>query len=189
VLNINGTATFRAPDAEQLFVAYGSRGSTVSKQCISAWLIKLIQFVYNKGHLPVPFGVKDHQTCKQATSIADLAGVDPHTICEVANWASLCTFAHHYHLDFVAQVRSRFGRMVLQVAGSGGPLNGYSTDLSLVAEGGSGHVLSALRSPASGQCRWDLSVVDLDVHIFIYVLFNEWGRGGRIDGSLWLSTP
>ena len=43
----------------------------------NAWLVELIQFMYNKGHLRVSLGVKDHQTRKQATCIADLAGVDP----------------------------------------------------------------------------------------------------------------
>jgi hypothetical protein len=131
---INRTATFRAPDTEQLFVAYGrrSRGSAISKQRISAWLVELVQFVYDKGHLPVPIGVKGHQTRKQATSIADLAGVDPQAICDAATWASRCTFARHYRLDLVAQVRSRFGRTVLQVAGSAQPPGGCSADLAWV---------------------------------------------------------
>ena len=117
---INRTAVFRAQNVEQLFVAYGrkSHGSAISKQRISAWLVELIQFVYQKSHLPIPKGIKGHQTRKQATSIADLAGVDPQAICDAATWASRCTFARHYRLDMVAQVRSRFGRTVLQVAGS-----------------------------------------------------------------------
>ena len=117
---INRTAASRAPDTKQLFVAYGgkTRGSAISTKRISAWLVELIEFVYLKSHLPVPQGIRGHQTRKQATSIADLAGVPPQTICEAATWASNCTFARHYRLDMVAQVRSRFGRTVLQVAGS-----------------------------------------------------------------------
>ena len=88
--------------------------------------------MYDKGHLPVPLGVKGHQTRKQATSIADLAGVDPQAICDAATWASRCTFARHYRLDLVAQVRSRFGRTVLQVAGSAHPPGGCSADLAWV---------------------------------------------------------
>jgi hypothetical protein len=120
---INRTAAFRAPNTEQLLVAYGgkSRGSAISKQRISAWLVELIKFVYENGNLPIPQGIKGHQTRKQATSLADLAGVDPQAICNAATWASRCTFARHYRLDMVAQVRSRFGRTVLQVAGSAPP--------------------------------------------------------------------
>jgi hypothetical protein len=120
---INRTALYRASDAEQLFVAYGpkSKGQPVSKQRISAWLVELIKYVYEKGHLPIPQGIKGHQTWKQATSIADLAGVDPQQICDAATWASRCTFAKHYRLNVATQIRSHFGRTVLRVAGSSNP--------------------------------------------------------------------
>ena len=117
---LNRTAAYRAPDAVQLFVTYGGKspGSPVSKQRISAWLVELIEFVYKQADLPIPQGIKGHQTRSQAASLADLAGVSPQQICDAATWATGCTFARHYRLDMTAQVRSQFGRSVLTISGS-----------------------------------------------------------------------
>ena len=90
-------------------------GSLVSKQHISAWLVKLISFVYEQAGLPIPQGIKDHQTRKLATSWADLAGVDPQQICDAATWSSTCTFSRHYRLD-LATVSTQFWQ-----SGSFGP--------------------------------------------------------------------
>ena len=120
---IERTRHFRAPNTRQLFVAYGGndKGHPITKQRLSAWLVELIHFVYDQNDLPIPQGVKGHQTRKQATSLADMAGVDPQAICDAATWASRCTFAHHYRLNMVAQVRSNFGRTILKVAGASNP--------------------------------------------------------------------
>ena len=117
---VNSSASYRKARAQQLFVCYGgkSRGNPVSKYRISSWLVELIAWVYTHQNLPVPQGIKGHQTRKQSTSIADLAGVDPQLICAAATWASRCTFAKHYRLNLAAKARSHFGRTVLQVAGS-----------------------------------------------------------------------
>ena len=117
---LNRTASLRAPNTEQLFVTYGGKspGSPVSKQRISAWLVELIAFIYEQAHLPVPKGIKGHQTRKMATSWADLAGVDPQLICDAATWSSACTFSRHYRLDLTAQAQSMFGRAVLLTPGS-----------------------------------------------------------------------
>ena len=117
---VNSSAAYRKPDAQQLFVCYGgkTRGDPVSKSRISSWLVELITWVYTHQGLPVPQGIKGHQTRKQSTSIADLAGVDPQQICAAATWASRCTFAKHYRLNLAAKAKSNFGRTVLQVAGS-----------------------------------------------------------------------
>ena len=111
---------YRAPSVSQLFVAYGGpkRGQAVTKRRISAWLVELIQVVYESQGLPAPQGVRAHQTRAQATSLAELAGVDPLAICRAATWASTCTFAKHYRMDVAARARSDFGRRVLTVAGS-----------------------------------------------------------------------
>ena len=117
---LNSSARYRKRGVEQLFICYGgkSRGQPISKSRISSWLVELITWVYVHQGLPTPQGVKGHQTRKQSTSIADLAGVDPQQICAAATWASHCTFAKHYRLNLAAKARSNFGRTVLQIAGS-----------------------------------------------------------------------
>jgi hypothetical protein len=69
--------------------------------------------------LEVPMGIKGHQTRKVATSIADMAGVDPQAICNAATWASRCTFAKHYRLNLAAKARSAFGRQASARRSSG----------------------------------------------------------------------
>jgi hypothetical protein len=49
--------------------------------------------------LPVPLGVKDHQTRKLATSIADMAGVNPQDVCNAVTWASGSIFMEAYGLN------------------------------------------------------------------------------------------
>ena len=119
-LYLERSRTYRDPSVSQLFVAYGGgkRGQAVSKRRISSWLVELIQFVYEEQGLPPPQGVRAHQTRAQATSLAELAGVDPLAICRAATWSSTCTFTKHYRMDVAARARSDFGRRVLSVAGS-----------------------------------------------------------------------
>ena len=78
--------SYRSWETEQLFVALGGKASDslVSKQCISTWLVELIEFVYCQADLPVLQGNKCHETKKQDTSLADLAGVDPKQTCDAA---------------------------------------------------------------------------------------------------------
>jgi len=104
----------------QLFIAYGKKdlGNPISKQRLSRWLVETIQFAYTVQSLPVPQGIKGHQTRKQAASIAELAGASPTTICDAATWASTCTFAKFYRLNIAATASADFGRRVLQVAGA-----------------------------------------------------------------------
>ena len=111
---------YRQADVSQLFVCYGSkkRGSAVSKQRISRWLVECIGAAYQAIGQDPPEGVKGHQTRSQATSWAEMAGVNPQTICNAATWSSTCTFAQHYRLNVVSRQRSDFGRRVLALAGS-----------------------------------------------------------------------
>jgi len=104
----------------QLFIAYGKKdlGNPISRQRLSRWLVETIQFAYVSQGLPVPQGIKGHQTRKQAASIAELAGAAPSTICDAATWASTCTFARFYRLNIAASASADFGRRVLQVAGA-----------------------------------------------------------------------
>jgi len=104
----------------QLFIAYGKKdlGKPISRQRLSRWLVETIQYAYTVQNLPVPRGIKGHQTRKQAASIAELAGASPSTICDAATWASTCTFAKFYRLNIAATASADFGRRVLQVAGA-----------------------------------------------------------------------
>ena len=104
----------------QLFLCYGiqKRGLPVSKTRISEWLKLVIADCYRKMQLDEPQGVKGHQVRKQATSWADMAGVDPQKICDAAIWKSKCMFARHYRLDLSHSVRSDFGRRILQASAS-----------------------------------------------------------------------
>jgi hypothetical protein len=117
------SALYRADGAEQLFVAYGAKklGQPISKRRLSAWLVETVAIAYQVQGLPVPMGVKGHQTRKLATSIADMAGVDPQDICNAATWASGSTFVKAYRLNVTEKVSSTFGRQILRVAGSATP--------------------------------------------------------------------
>lgn len=71
--------------------------------------------------LPVPLGVKVHQTRKLATSIADMAGVNPQDVCNAVTWASGSTCVEAYGLSVREKVSSTFGRRILRVAGAATP--------------------------------------------------------------------
>jgi len=120
---VRRSGTYRLDGATQLFVAYGGRvkGKPISKQRLSNWLVECIKFTYEKHILPVPDGVKGHQTRKMAVTYADMAGADPQTICEAATWQNTNTFARFYRLDAVANSDAEFGRRVLTLAGSSTP--------------------------------------------------------------------
>jgi hypothetical protein len=110
----------KQPGCHQLFLCLGGKrkGKPVSKVRISQWLKKLIQDAYKTLGLPPPEGVKGHQVRKQATSWADMAGIDPQKICDAATWKSDSVFARHYHLDLVHGARSDLGRSVLRLGAS-----------------------------------------------------------------------
>ena len=104
----------------QLFLSYGGRdkGKPVSKKQISQWLKMVVQECYARKGLGPPLGVQGHQVQKQATSWADMAGVDPQRICDAAMWKSQSVFAKHYQLDLIHGARREFGKRVLQLAAS-----------------------------------------------------------------------
>ena len=120
---VNATKPFRGT-AQQLLLCYGKkvRGQPVSKQRISTWLKDVIKDCYALRGLAAPEHVKGHDVRKQATSWADLAGVEPEKICEAATWQSTnklsSMFARHYRLDLLRENRSDFGRQVLRSAAS-----------------------------------------------------------------------
>ena len=107
-------------NCSQLFLCYGGQnaGKPVSKKRISQWLKMVIQDCYERKNLDAPEGVKGHQVRKQATSWADMAGVEPQKICDAATWRSQSVFARHYKLDLLHGARSDFGRQILRLAGS-----------------------------------------------------------------------
>ena len=120
---VNATQPFRGT-SQQLLLCFGKkvRGEPVSKQRISTWLKEVIKDCYALKGLAQPDHVKGHDVRKQATSWADLAGVDPEKICQAATWQSTNKlsnmFARHYRLDLLSECPSDFGRQVLKSAAS-----------------------------------------------------------------------
>ena len=120
---IEATRPFRGT-SQQILLCYGKNciGKPVSKQRISNWLKDVIKDCYILQGKPVPQHIKGHDVRKQATSWADLAGVDPQRICEAATWQSTnklsSMFARHYRLDLLGENRSSLGRRVLNLAAS-----------------------------------------------------------------------
>ena len=56
------------------------------------------KYSYDKHDLSTPDGLKGPQTRKMAVTYADMAGVDPQTICEAAYWANSSMFAKFYRM-------------------------------------------------------------------------------------------
>ena len=117
-------AARRRSGANQFLLCYGSKflGQPVSKQRISKWLQELVRDCYKREGLEPPGGVKGHQVRKQATSWADLAGVDPATICQAATWRTSkgisTMFGKYYKLDLLRSNTSDLGRRVFEVSAS-----------------------------------------------------------------------
>ncbi|XDV34775.1 hypothetical protein PO909_004902, partial [Leuciscus waleckii] len=96
---VHRTSGWRKSD--QLFVYFGlsKKGSLVSKQTISKWIVEAISSAYEVRNLPSPLLIKAHSTRGVASSRALLAGVSLQEVCDAAGWASPHTFIKHYSLD------------------------------------------------------------------------------------------
>lgn len=79
-----------------MYVCYGGhgKGSALSKQSLSNWIVDTITHVY-RFRLSVP-PVKCHLDSSVSTSRATLKGVPLKDICAAGAWASSCTFARFY---------------------------------------------------------------------------------------------
>lgn len=87
--------------SDQLFVCFGGRtkGSSVSKQRLSRWIVEAIALCYSSMGLECPIGVRAHSTRGMASSWAWSSGVSIKDICEAAGWSSPSTFVRFYNLD------------------------------------------------------------------------------------------
>lgn len=94
-------ATTHLRKTDQLFVCYGAarRGTAVSKQRLSNWVVDVITMAYKKAQKPLPGSVSCHSTRSVSTSWAAFRGVSMADICAAATWASPCTFARFYKLN------------------------------------------------------------------------------------------
>ncbi len=99
---IERSAPFR--QLEQLFVCFGGRtkGSPVTKQRLSKWIIDTITLAYSSLGLQCPMGVSAHSTRGVTSSWAWSSGVSIAEICAAAGWASPSTFAKFYNMDVPA---------------------------------------------------------------------------------------
>ncbi len=96
---IECSAPFR--QSEQLFVCFGghTKGSPVTKQRLSRWIIDAIKLAYSSLGQLFPMGVRDHSTRGIASSSAWSSGVSIAEIRVAAGWASPSTFARFYNLE------------------------------------------------------------------------------------------
>ena len=96
---VHRTSGWRKSD--QLFVCFGlsKKGSPVSKQTISKWIVEAISSAYEVRNLPSLLLIKAHSTRGVAFPRALLAGVSLQEVCDAAGWASPHTFIKHYSLD------------------------------------------------------------------------------------------
>ncbi len=90
--------------SEQLFVCFGGRtkGSPVTKQRLSRWIIDTITLSYSSLGQQRPMGVRALSTRGIASSWAWFSGVSIAEICAAAGWASPSTFARFYNLEVPA---------------------------------------------------------------------------------------
>ncbi len=79
---------------EQLFVCFGppNKGSPVSKQRMSKWVVEAISFACESAGQPSPMAVRSHSTRSMAASKALISGVALQEVCDAAGWSSPHTF-------------------------------------------------------------------------------------------------
>ncbi len=96
---VDRTALWRGSD--QLFVCFGSKskGSAVTKQWMSHWIVEAISLAYKARSLTSPLRLRAHSTRAVASSQAFLKGSSMEEICAVAGWSSPSTFIKFYSLD------------------------------------------------------------------------------------------
>lgn len=90
--------------SEQLFVCYSgpNKGSALSKQRLSHWVVDVLIHAHVLANRPLPPGVRCHSTRSISTSWAALRGVPLETICAAASWSSPSTFCRFYRVNVAA---------------------------------------------------------------------------------------
>lgn len=85
---------------DQLFVRFGAcrKGSPLSKQRLSHWVVDTIVQAYGSADQTVPASIKYHSTRAVAISWAALRSTLSE-ICAAATWASPCTFTRFYRIN------------------------------------------------------------------------------------------
>ena len=99
---VSRSAAFR--QTEQLFVSFSgrSKGTAVSKQSLSRWVVDAITMAYTTKGLQCPLGIRAHSTRGVASSWAWSSGISLQEICTAAGWASPSTFIRFYNLEVPA---------------------------------------------------------------------------------------
>ncbi|KAF7250063.1 Protein P [Varanus komodoensis] len=107
------TESFR--HSNRLFVKYSERdrGSPVTSQRLSKWIVNTIVLAYQLAKLDLPSTPTGHSTRAVAASSAFASGVPIEDVCKAAIWSTPCAFAKHYRLDVRARQDCSFGRAVL----------------------------------------------------------------------------
>ncbi|CAM4610191.1 unnamed protein product [Leuciscus chuanchicus] len=93
------SASFR--QSEQLFVCFGgrSKGSPVTKQRLSRWIVDAISLAYTSVGQVCPIGIKAHSTRGMASSWDWSSGFPIQDICAAASWSSPSTFMRFYNME------------------------------------------------------------------------------------------
>ena len=89
------------------------RGSHISSQTVSRWIVATVKLAYQLAKKPLPIGIKAHSMRALSTPAAFLRGVPLPDICKAATWATPSTFATHYRLDVRTKMVAAFDRAVL----------------------------------------------------------------------------
>ncbi len=79
-----------------------SKGSPVTKQWLSRWIIYAIKLAFSSLGQLCPMGVRAHSTRGIASYWAWSSGVSIAEICAAVGWASPSTFARFYNLEIPA---------------------------------------------------------------------------------------
>lgn len=90
--------------SDQLFISWAKshRGMSITKQCLSHWIVGAINMAYTSKGLQPLAELCAHSTRGIATSWALFNGVTIEEICTAAHSASSITFARFYKLDVPA---------------------------------------------------------------------------------------
>ncbi len=104
---VDRTAQWRGSD--QLFVCFGgkSKGSGVTKQRMSHWIVEAISLAYEASGLTSLLGLRAHSSRAVASSQAFLKGSSMEDVCAAAGWSSPSTFIKFYSLDVGTAPSSR----------------------------------------------------------------------------------
>lgn len=113
---LDRTKLFRTSPKLFVSIAERSRGTSISNQRLSNWIVGCIRLCYQLKNMTSPTSVRAHSTRSMLTSVAFLRYVSLTDICKADTWASEHTFAKHCILTHGPLTDTRKGWAVLSTA-------------------------------------------------------------------------